>query len=123
MIVGVNVRTFDDLPASVNIQDVEIYANGRFKMTGIEFLNRLIGGLGVRKVTQAPQVYSGTLVAVTIDINDGEDWEVYRNGVLQWNYIYDVSGTGKVTNVQFSPDYELDAEQVSIVKREIYKKI
>lgn len=119
---GVNVRTFQDLPSSVSIQDIEVYVNGKYKMSGLAFVNKLILGLGVRKVAQPPQIYSGLIVDLSIEIYVGEDWEVFRNGVLV-NVGYVLGGNGLISQIIFPDDLPLDNDEVYVVKREIYSKI
>jgi hypothetical protein len=117
---AINVRTFADLPNNINISDIEVYCNGKYKMSGADFVSRLIKGLGIRKIVQPSQVYTGTsTVVLTIDAYVGEDLEVLRNGV-ETNYTYTVGGGGKIASIMFS--IPLDGDEVKIVKREIYQK-
>lgn len=117
---GINVRTFADLPSTVSVADLEVYANGKYKMSGAAFLTLIIRGMGVRKVAQPSQVYSGFTVAVTIDIYVGEDWEVFRNGVFT-EVGYNVGSGGKIASINFV--VELENDEVYIVKREIFSRI
>lgn len=121
--IGVNVRTFPDLPTSFEISDMEAYVNGKYKISGTALLLKIVGGMGIRKVVQAPQVYSGTdTVVCLIDVFVGEDYEVFRNGVLvESGLSYNVGANNRIVSFVFAT--ALDGDSVQIVKREIFSRI